>query len=37
MPFSYSTYGALAILVMVGILTINQIIQYFRNRRHKHS
>lgn len=35
MPFSFSTYGTLGILVMVGILTINQVVQYFRNRKHR--
>ncbi len=34
MPFSFTAYGGTAILIMVGILTIAEIIKSRKARRH---
>lgn len=34
MPFSFQSYGATAIFIMLGILTIAEIVKYFRRRHH---
>ena len=36
MPFSFQSYGATAILIMVGILTIAEIVKYLKAKRHPH-
>lgn len=37
MPFSFQGLGAAALLIMVGILSLNQFFQYLRGKReHQH-
>ena len=35
MPFSFQGLGAAALLIMIGILSLNQLIQHLRDR-HQH-
>ncbi len=35
MPFSYQTYGPVAILIIVAILSVGELVKYLR-QRHKH-
>jgi hypothetical protein len=32
MPFSFQPYGIFAILVMVGVVTVNELIKYLRKQ-----
>jgi hypothetical protein len=34
MPFSFQPYGIVAILIMVGIVSINELVKYLRSHRH---
>jgi hypothetical protein len=36
MPFSYQTYGFSALLILAGIVIINEVLKYFRHRQHNH-
>jgi hypothetical protein len=35
MPFSFGSYGPLAILVMIGILSLAELVKHLRATRHK--
>jgi hypothetical protein len=30
MPFSFSSYGPIAILIMIGVLSVAELVKYFR-------
>lgn len=34
MPFSFGPYGIIAILIMMGIVGINELVKYVRKHHH---
>lgn len=36
MPFSYTTYGPFAILVIIGILSVVELVKYLRGHKRSH-
>jgi hypothetical protein len=36
MPFSYQSYGPIAILLMIGILSVVEMVKYLKAHRKQH-